>query len=352
MKRIYLLMLTILFIGNVSAYAGDDSGFDVKMDDKAHIGLFLAFSGVDSKTEDDNVALEIYDQCVWLKNKTEKTLYLNLAECFIEIYGETQSLYLPDKTLKTKQKGKTSQDVVQEEQWFTVAPGKEESIAYIGTGYYGTYSAYEGKDVRVLNDVTREFMQAVDEMRIEIEKGANSVTRHLTQDESFTRIKAMISYRFSSKQEDATSIAAETWLSDITLSKYYILFPPKQEKERSLAAKKVKPAMVCVSAKQPFEYDKEKSPIIGCDIKVKLKKGEFTLDYLPTSKITTNFFRLLSSVYTYGLISPIKDKNKNRFDKLVINWLGDSVDFSKIDDDDEGTATFGKKKNKITITNK
>lgn len=296
MKKIYLLTLVLSLITVGKMYASHPSGFDVKMDDKARVGLFLAFSGVDSKVEDDNVILEIYDQCVWLTNKTDKTLYLNLAECFVEVQGESYNLYrAPEARIgkkTTKNKDKNSQTLVTDDQWFTIAPGaKNEPIATIPTGYYGTYSVYDGKDVRILNDITRTFMQLIDELRIGIEKGANFASMHFTQDESFTSIKASLSYRFSSKQEEGTSIAVETWLSDMIMSKYYTLFPEKQEKgkERSLAAKKVNPAMSCVGAKQPFEYDEEKSPIIGCDVTINLKKGQFTLGAIPTSRLSTNF---------------------------------------------------------------
>lgn len=343
-KLLFTLATLILAVGNMSA--SDENGFELSMDEKAHVGLFFAFSGVDSKVEDENVIVEIYNQKLWITNKTDKTIYLDLAECFTYIYNEDRPLY----ETKTNKKG---QAIVTEDQWLTIAPGQEEAVAYMGAGLGGTYSAYVGKKVRILNDITRKFMGIVDDMRKELERQGtgNSAVRHMTKDESFLTLKAAISYRFSRKEEKSTSIVVETWLSDLIMAKYFTLLPEQQKKERSLAAKEVLPAMICTGAESPFEYEEEKSPILSYDISINLKKGEFTLGEIVTRETKTNIFRIFASVYTMGLVSPITTKNKNQFNnKMVIKWLGNTVDFSKIKDDKEGSATFGKK-DKVTVTN-
>ena len=227
MRKMLLLLCILAMCTNM--FAGDVNGFKVdKMDEKAHIGLFMAFSGVDSKYEDDNVVVEIYNEALWIKNKTNRTLYLDLAQCFAYYNDDPQSLYVQDE----KKKGK---DIVTETQLRTIAPNSLEPLCGLGSYVAGTYSAYEGKDVRVVNEYTAMFMNIVDELRVDLEEGnKNSSTKHLTENESFIKLKAAIAYSFDKESKDAVPVVVSSWLSDITLAKYFTLLPPQQEKQKSL----------------------------------------------------------------------------------------------------------------------
>lgn len=346
MRNLFYSLCFLLTFTN--AFAGDINGFKVdKMDDKAHIGLFMAFSGVDSKYEDDNVVVEIYNEALWLTNKTNRSIYLDMAQCFAYYNDESQSLYVPDAS--DKKKGK---NVITETQLKVIAPNSIEPICGLGSYIAGTYSAYEGKDVRIVTEYTAMFMNIVDELRIDLEENnKNSSTKHLTEDESFIKLKAALAYSFNKDFEGAVPVVVSSWLSDVSLAKYFTLLPPQLEKKKSLSARTVKPAMVCVGAESPFEYDTEKSPIMSYDITINLKKGRFTLGKIVITEVKTNFFRILGSVYTAGLISPVTKANKNQFNQMVINWVGNEIDFSKIKDNEEGIAQFGKKGNIKVVKN-
>lgn len=336
MKKLLFSLCMYLICTNVMAE--EINGFEVgKMDKQGHIGLFMAFSGVDSKYEDENAIVEIYNEALWITNKTNRTIYLDLAQCFAYYNDDAQSLYVPDDKKKNK-------DVVTETQLRTIAPNSTEPLCGLGSYVAGTYSAYDGKDVHVVNDNTAKFMNIVDELRVELEsENKNSATKHLTEDESFINLKAAIAYSFDKESKDAIPVVVNTWLSHVTLAKYFTLLPPQLEKKKSLSARTVKPAMICASANSPFEYEDEKSPIMSYDITINLKKGRFTLSPVVITNEKTNFFRLIGSVYTMGLISPVTKANKNQFHQKVINWIGTDVDFTKIKDDKEGTVQFGKK---------
>lgn len=342
------LVIIASFLISLEMFAGDISGFSIKkMDEKAHVGLFMGFSGVDSKFKNSDVEVEIYNEALWITNLTNKTVYLDLAQCFAYYNDDPQCLYVPDKA----RKGNT---VITETQLINIAPGATKPLCGLGTQVGGVYSAYEGKDVRVVTEKTSIFMGIVDELRIQFEEGQlNCACKHLTEDESPIRLKAAIAYSFEKDCKDATPVVISTWLSDIVLAKYFTVLPAQQEKTKSLAAKKVLPARVCVTADTPFEYEEEKSPIMSYDIEIALKKGRFSLSPVVTREVKTNFLRILGSIYTAGLISPISVDNKNQFHDKVIQWLGPNVDFTKIEDDKKGSVTFGdKKSNPITVTNK
>lgn len=335
MKRILFSLCLLLFICT-NTFAGNN-GFRIrKMDRKANIGLFMAFSGVDNKHEDDNVIAEIYNGHLWLTNKTNRTIYLDLAQCFTYFNERPNCLYVPEK--------KRGKDVITETQLFTIAPNTTEPIAYLGAQLMGTYSAYEGEHVKDITDEVEKFMGIVDELRNEFEKKqCNSVSRHLTEDESFMKLKAAISYSFNREVEESTPIVVTTWLSDITLSKYYNLLPPPLQRKRNLAAKKARPILVCIAAHSPFEYENEKSPMFAFEININLTKGQFEL---------TN--PVQNDVESYDLDQPGKVSQVTKSNTVILQWIGDDTDFSTIDDDVPGIVTFGesRKGNMKIVQNK
>ena len=205
-----LLFTLCMLLMCTSTIADEINGFEVgKMDKQGHIGLFMAFSGVDSRYEDENAIVEIYNEALWITNKSNRTIYLDLAQCFAYYNDEAQSLYVPDKAKK-------GNAVITETQLITIAPNSTEPLCGLGTTIMGNYSAYKGKDVRIVNEYTEKFMNVIDELRIELESGnRNSSSRHLTEDESFIRLKAAIAYSFDKESKDAVPVVISSWLSDV-----------------------------------------------------------------------------------------------------------------------------------------
>lgn len=326
------------------------NGFElVETDSKAHVGLFLAFSGVDSKYEDDNVVVEIYNQLLWVTNKTDRTIYLDLAQCFVYYNDTSFCLYESDE----KKEGH-----ITDTQLINIAPNDNKPIASLGGYIAGLYSSNNKElkkkeqkkyAVHFLTEDKINFMNIIDEMRMDLENTiTNSTTRHLTENESFIRLKAAISYSFNKESKDGVNdvipVVISSWVSDITLSKYYTLLPPPQEKVKSLAAKKINPALVCVPAVSPFEYDEEKSPIIGLDITIDLNKGQFVLDDLVVYSELDHYAGEKVVGRSYGKNggnSNVYKIGKTVYNNLSIKWLGTDVDFSKIKDNKKGVATFG-----------
>ncbi|MBO4985287.1 MAG: hypothetical protein J6C87_06565 [Bacteroides sp.] len=342
MRKFLFSLCTLLMC--TTAWADNINGFKVeKTDEKAHIGLFLAFSGVDSKYEDENVAVEIYREALWITNKSDRTIYLDLAQCFAYYNDDVVSLYIPDKTKK--------KNIVTETQLINIAPKEDRMLCGLASLITGTYSAYVDKKEEYFHNITEyteKFMSVVDELRIELEnENKNSATKHLTEDEAFIKLKAAIAYSFDKEAKETTPVIVSNWVSDIILSKYYTLLPPPQQKTKSLSAKKINPAKICTTATSPFEYEEEKSPIMGYDINIDLKKGRFTLGQII---VTGNNKDLEETKYYMGSITPVLKTGNTIFNQLVIEWLGTDVDFSKIKDDNKGFVQFGKDK-VLKVTN-
>lgn len=345
-----LLFMLCMFMVCTNVFSENINGFELtKTDTKARVGLFLAFSGVDSKYEDDNVVVEIYNQELWVINKTNRTIYLDLAQCFVYYNDASFCLYEPDEK---------DEDHITETQLINIAPKDSKAIAGLGGYIAGLYSsnnkglkkkARKKYNVHYLTEDKINFMNIIDEMRMELEgTRTNSTVRHLTENESFIRLKAAIAYSFNKESkdgvEDVVPVVISSWVSDIILSKYYTLLPPPQEKVKSLAAKKINPALVCVPADTPFEYDEEKSPIIGHDITIDLNKGQFVLDNLVVDQELGHYAGEKTVGRSYGKDgsgSYIYKIGKTIYNKLSIEWLGTNIDFSKIKDNKKGIATFG-----------
>lgn len=74
MKKVLLLAITFCLV-SISMTAGG-----IKTDYRN--ALILAYSQANSVYEDDNIKLEIYDEQLWATNKTKKTIFIDLAQCF------------------------------------------------------------------------------------------------------------------------------------------------------------------------------------------------------------------------------------------------------------------------------
>lgn len=84
MKRILFLVLMAV-LTTITVSAGTKTVY--------RNAIVLAYSPTNSVYEDDNIKLEIYDEQVWITNKTEKTVFLDLSQCFMVHNGSSSPLY-------------------------------------------------------------------------------------------------------------------------------------------------------------------------------------------------------------------------------------------------------------------
>ena len=203
MKRIlFLLTLCGLFSLGVSA----------KSKLKTAYRNLLIYAYAESSIEDDNIKLEIINGSLYATNKTKKTIFLDLSQCFIGINGNSSPMYDENqgKSKKSKKGITTSTDV-----FLTIAPslGDKQDATFIRSltpFVWGNYTTTEtplstdffgnvkgggltkaDKNLfNVLNDLAEKAKAADPKKKHYI--GAASC--HLTEDESIQTISASIAY--------------------------------------------------------------------------------------------------------------------------------------------------------------
>ena len=74
MKKITFIV-TLIVLSSISAFAGNITTYYRNV-------LVFAYSQANSVYEDDNIKLEIYNERLWATNKTTKTIFIDLAQCF------------------------------------------------------------------------------------------------------------------------------------------------------------------------------------------------------------------------------------------------------------------------------
>ena len=84
MKKFFFI-ITAAFIFVLNANAGG-------IKTSYRNALILAYSQANSVYEDDNIKLEIYDEQLWAINKTSKTIFIDLAQCFVFHNGRSMPL--------------------------------------------------------------------------------------------------------------------------------------------------------------------------------------------------------------------------------------------------------------------
>lgn len=256
--------------------------------------LVMAYSPANSIYEDDNIKLEIYGERLWATNKTDRTIFIDLSQCFAVHNGSSYPMFSEEQNEKKASKKNESSSI---DQFISIAPAigskqNETFICRLGGGLYGKYtttespsgdfSEYEERLLTLINELVNESISADP-------KGKDYVgcaSRHLTEDESVDNIGANLAYAFNKRSEDWTPIAISTWVSDVYFTPYYVEMPRdlKKEEKRGFGVKKTEAAKVHLKADSPFEFDNEKSPIIVCDWTGNFKKGTFELDGTWVSK--------------------------------------------------------------------
>ncbi len=65
--------------------------------------LVFAYSQANSVYEDENIKLEIYNEKLWATNKSSKTIFLDLSQCFVINNGASRPIYLNERKIDSKE---------------------------------------------------------------------------------------------------------------------------------------------------------------------------------------------------------------------------------------------------------
>lgn len=286
MKKLFLIIALLGFM------AGTAVAREVKTNYRT--ALVMAYSPANSVYEDDNIKLEIYGERLWATNKTNKTIFIDLSQCFLVHNGSSYPMFEESTDEKKASKKKKSTSI---EEFISIAPStgskqNETFICNMAGGIYGKYtttespagnfSEYEERLLAIINEMVNESLDADPKGK----EYLGTASRHLTEDESVSNIGASIAYAFNKRSEEWTPVVISTWVSDVYLAPYYVEMPPELSKKdkRGFGVKKTEAAKVHIKADSPFEFEQEKSPVIVCDWTGDFKKGEFTLDPTWVSK--------------------------------------------------------------------
>lgn len=323
--------------------------------------LVLAYSQANSVYEDDNIKLEIYDEGLWATNKTKKTIFIDLSQCFMFHNGSsTPFISTGERDKKTKGENKKASKAgvsTKDDQYISIAPAigqtqNETFIIQMSTYIYGKYSTTESPSPNGdFTEYEKRFLTIIEELVTESKEAdpkgkeyVGTVSRHLLEDESINNIGASIAYAFNKKSEEWTNISLSTWVSDVIFAPFYIEMPQelKKKDKRGFGVKESSPAVVHVKADSPFEFDTDKSPIIICDWEGNYKKGTFELNPTRIYKKKGNFFgRLFGGLFTFGAtwfvpLSEVTYKQIQHFDGASSDWgkLSYANDIMKTEQDD------------------
>lgn len=279
-------MLAFIASFAFSTFAGDKTNY--------RSALVLAYSPANSVYEDDNIRLEIFNEKLYALNKTNRTIFIDLSQCFAVHNGTSYPMFDEHKDEKNASKKKHSDSI---EQFISIAPatGNKQNDTFIcnlAGGIYGKYSTtespsgnfsdYEERLLTMLNEMVNESLAADPKGK----QYLGTSHRHLTEDESVNNIGVNIAYAFNKRAEDWTPVAISTWVSDVYFAPYYVEMPADLDKkqQRGFGVKKTEAAKLHLKADSPFEFDSDRSPVIVADWTGNFKKGEFTLQPTWVSK--------------------------------------------------------------------
>ena len=303
-----LFVLVIICMNALSANAGIKTTY--------RNALILAYSQANSVYEDDNIKLEIYDEQLWATNKTTKTIFIDLAQCFAFHNGSSMPLFSNEEKKQGDKKASKLMFSTKDDAYITLAPqmGAKQNptkICYMSTRFYREYSTTESSSpYGDFTEYDKRFLDAVAKLVSEAQtgksekdlKGTSSI--HFTEDESINNIGASIAYAFNKKAEDWTTVSLTTWVCDMIFAPYYVEMPKdltKKEK-RGFNAKETDPVLIHIRADIPFEFDEDKSPIIVFEWEGKFKKGTFSLNYTWVTKSKKlSAAKIIGAVFTAGL---------------------------------------------------
>ena len=324
MKKLLLLLCVTLCVVSIAAQKTN-----------YRTALVFAYDRSNSVVEDENIRLEIYNQQLYVTNKTTKTLFIDLAQCFNYHNGVSRPIYSSDKD-----SGASKAGVTKEDEFLTIAPttGSKPNSTFVclmTSGIYGNYTTTESptgdmtdNDIRlleVINDLVTESKSADPKGK----KCIGTVSRHFLEDESINNIGVSIAYAFNKRSEDWHSISLSTWVSDVILTPYYVVIPKdlKKKEKRGFGVKETKPLEIHLRADSPYEFDQEKSPIIACDWEGDFKAGTFNLSYLGVLKAQK--VSVLASILTYGAANLMANMEAKYY-KNIVMFDGGNSDWGKM----------------------
>lgn len=305
--------------------------------------LIFAYSQANSVYEDDNIKLEIFNEELWATNKTKKTIFIDLSQCFLFHNGASMPLVSTGESDKKAKQGEKKASKVglsdKDDVYLAIAPSmgidqNETFICNMSIRIYGKYTTSESPsgdftdyDKRLLETIEMLISECRPDPRAK-GKFVGSVSHHFTEDESINNIGASIAYAFNKKAEDWTNVSLSTWVSDIIFAPYYVELPKdlKNKDKKGFGIKETAPATIHVKANSPYEFDEDKSPIIVCDWEGNYNKGTFDLSSTWISKKKGNIFGIIvGALFTGGisLLSPLEEtvyKKSILFDGVNDNW--------------------------------
>lgn len=325
------VLLLIAFIASFAfaSFAGDKTNY--------RNALVFAYSPANSVYEDDNIRLEIFNEKLYAINKTNRTIFIDLSQCFAVHNGASYPMFEEQRDERHASKKGESTSI---DQFISIAPatGNKQNDTFIcnlGNGIYGKYttsespsgkfSEYQERLLTMINEMINESLTADPKGKQYL--GASH--RHLTEDESVDNIGANIAYAFNKRAEEWTPVAISTWVSDVYFTPYYVEMPVDLDKkqQRGFGVKKTEAAKLHLKADSPFEFDSDRSPVIVADWTGNFKKGEFTLQPTWISKKKGMGFGKallggLAIMATGGLAAPLLSNNEETFYKKSILFDG------------------------------
>ena len=348
MKRIlFLLTLCGLFSLGVSA----------KSKLKTAYRNLLIYAYAESSIEDDNIKLEIINGSLYATNKTKKTIFLDLSQCFIGINGNSSPMYDENqgKSKKSKKGITTSTDV-----FLTIAPslGDKQDATFIrsltpfvwgnytttetplSTDFFGNVKGGEltkaDKNLfNVLNDLV-EKAKAADPKK---KQYIGTASCHLTEDESIQTISVSIAYAFNKRTEDWTNCQLSTWVSDVILAPYYVEMPEDVKNKKGFGVKEQKPAIIHIKAEWPFEKDNQKPTGLFSDWEGNYKKGTFTLVCPSPSKADKSFSSYLKGTLRNALTGTNAPLDRKYYES-VYQFDGENSDWGEMNFVDDINKTM------------
>lgn len=333
MKRLSMLIALICAFACVA-------GASNSKETKYRVALVMAYSPANSIYEDENVKFEIYNEQLWAINKTNKTIFIDLSQCFLVNNGSSYPMYDKEQNEKKASKAKSSTSI---DEFKSIAPStggnqNETFICNLAGGIYGKYSTtespsgnfseYEERLLTLINELVNESLNADPKGK----EYLGTATRHLTEDESVSNIGASIAYSFNKRSEEWTPVSISTWVSDVYLAPYYVEMPQEltKKQKRGFGVKKTEAAKVHIKADSPFEFEQDKSPVIVCDWVGNYKKGEFNLGATWVTKkkgmnLGKALFATFATLATGGMAAVLFDSYDETYYKKEIVFDGSDV---------------------------
>lgn len=310
--------------------------------------LLLAYSQVNSIYEDDDIKLEIYNQCLWATNKTSKPIFIDLAQCFLYHNGSSTPMFQP---FVEKKRGDKKASIIglstNNDNRIVLAPNmgvnqNETYICSLTSQIFGYYTTTETPS-ETFTDYDRRLLNIIKKLIDGSKTNHGSYAIHLTEDESINNIGASIAYAFNKNAEEWTYASLTTWVCDVIFAPYYLgkVKELTQEQKKGFDIKKTSPIRIHIRANSPFDFEEEKSPIIGCEWVGNHKKGTFELKqiWLP------NTDNISADDYSYELKSKTC-KGVLKFDGADSDW-GEMEYARKADMTEQYRFRNGKKYGKI-----